>query len=288
VTHQEFLDQVDAYALGALEPEEARALEAHLDREGPHPLCEAALARARETIATLATDLKPVTPPPRVWDAVARAISQPSEPASREPVKAPSGDAPKPPAREPARQSPARRAPTWAYAMAVAAVLALALSGVGIREARRSVAQSANRAAQCAKELAELRIDALRKEDAIQLLLEPGTQIVSLKPSPGTTGPVAQGSGVVLFNARGRALFLGKSFSEQAARDYELWVIRDGKTIAAGLLPPAPDGRVFAEVRSELLTAGRPAAFAVSVEQKGGVTDSPKGPVILTGAVAPP
>jgi anti-sigma-K factor RskA len=45
---------------------------------------------------------------------------------------------------------------------------------------------------------------------------------------------------------------------------------------------------VFAEVRSELLTAGRPAAFAVSVEQKGGVTDSPKGPVILTGAVAPP
>ena len=286
MTHQEFLDQVDAYALGALEPEEAGALQAHLDREGPHPLCEAALARARETIATLATDLKPVTPPPRVWDAVARAISQPSEPASREPVKPPSGDAPKPPAREPARQS--RRAPTWAYAMAVAAVLVLALSGIGVREARRSVLQATNRTAQCAKELAELRIDALRKEDAIQLLLEPGTQIVSLKPSPGTTGPVAQGSGVVLFNARGRALFLGKSFSEQAARDYELWVIRDGKTIAAGLLPPASDGRVFAEVRSELLTAGRPAAFAVSVEQKGGVTDSPKGPVILTGAVAPP
>jgi len=280
VTHQEFLDQVDAYALGALEPAEARALEAHLDREGPHPLCEAALARARETVATIAADLKPLVPPPRVWDAVAREISQPAAPAAPEPVK--------PPAREPVRQLPPRRAPAWAYAMAAAAVLALIVSGVGVRESRRSAAQASNRAAECAKELAEMRIDALRKEDAIQLLLEPGTQIVSLKLSPGTTGSVAQGSGVVLFNARGRALFLGKSFAEQAARDYELWVIRDGKTIAAGLLPPGPDGRVFAEVRPELLTSGRPAAFAVSVEQKGGVTDSPKGPVILTGAVAPP
>jgi anti-sigma-K factor RskA len=277
VKHEEFLEQVDAYALGALEPAEARALEAHLTSEGPHPLCEAALARARETIATLAADLKPVAPPPRVWDAVARAISQP---APRE--------TPKPPAREPVKQLPPRRAPAWAYGMAAAAVLALVVSGVGVRESRRSAAQASASAAQCARELAELRIDALRKEDAIQLLLEPGTQIVSLKPSPGTGGPLAQGSGVVLFNARGRALFLGKSFAAQAARDYELWVIRDGKTIAAGLLPPGPDGRVFAEVRPELLTSGRPAAFAVSVEQKGGVPDSPKGPVILTGAVAAP
>ena len=280
MTHQEFLDQVDAYALGALEPGEARALEAHLDRDGPHPLCEAALARARETVATLAADLKPVAPPPRVWDAVAREISQPSSPAPREPAK--------PPAPEPMKHRPPRRIPAWAYGMAAAAVVAVLLSGIGIREARRSVAQATNRTAACAKELAEMRIDALRREDAIQLLLEPGTQIVSLKPSPGTTGPVAQGSGVVLFNARGRALFLGKSFSEQAAHDYELWVIRDGKTIAAALLGPGPDGRVFAEVRPEILTSGRPAAFAISVEQKGGVTDSPKGPVILTGAVAPP
>jgi anti-sigma-K factor RskA len=277
VKHEEFLEQVDAYALGALEPAEARALEAHLTSEGPHPLCEAALARARETIATLAADLKPVAPPPRVWEAVARAISQP---APRETQK--------PPAREPVTQLPPRRAPTWAYGMAAAAVLALVVSGVGVRESRRSAAQASASAGECARELAELRIDALRKEDAIQLLLEPGTQIVSLKPSPGTTGPLAQGSGVVLFNARGRALLLGKSFAAQAARDYELWLIRDGKTIAAGLLPPGPDGRVFAEVRPELLTGGRPAAFAVSVEQKGGVPDSPKGPVILTGAVAPP
>jgi anti-sigma-K factor RskA len=278
VTHQEFLDQVDAYALGALEPADARALEAHLDREGPHPLCEAALARARETIATLAADLKPVAPPSRVWEAVARAISQPAP-----------GETQKPPAREAVKQLPPRRVPAWAYGMAAAAVLALVVGGVSVRESRRSAAQASASAAECARELADLRIDALRKEDALQLLLERGTQLVSLKATPDAKGSLAQSSGVVIFNnSRGRALFLGKSFPGQPTHDYELWLIRDGKTIAAGLLPPGPDGRVFADVRPEVLTGGRPQNFAVSVERKGGVPDSPKGPVIFLGAVAPP
>ena len=283
MTHQEFLDQVDAYALGALEPAEARVLEQHLASEGPHPLCEAALARARETVATLAADLKPVAPPPRVWDGIARAISPgqepaPHEPAPREPVQGPP--------REPIRA--ARGIPAWTYGLAAAALVTLVVSGVQVREARRSAALARSSASECAKDLAEARIDVLRKEDAIQLLLEPGTQIVALKPSPPAPGASPPGTGVVLFNARGRALFLGKSFQAQATRDYELWLIRDGKTIAAGLLPPGPDGRVFSEVPSAVLTGARAAAFAVSVEQKGGERESPKGPIILTGAVAAP
>ena len=278
MTHQEFLDQVDAYALGALEPAEARALETHLAGEGPHPLCEAALARAREAMATLATDLAPVAPPPRVWEAVARAISQPAEPAPREPAK----PAPIQPTK------PSRRVPAWGSALAAAAVLVLVVGGLNVREARRSAAQASATAAECARELADARIDLLRKEDALQLLTEPGTQLVSLKPSKDALGPLAQGSGVVLFNPRGRALFLGRSLPAQPTRDYELWLIRGGKPIAAGLLPPGPDGRVLADVRPELLAGGRPAAFAVSVEQKGGERDAPKGPIILTGALASP
>ena len=91
-------------------------------------------------------------------------------------------------------------------------------------------------------------------------------------------------------HSKGARLWLQPARRDQHGRIIEqtVWVIRDGKTIAAALLGPGPDGRVFAEVRPEILTSGRPAAFAISVEQKGGVTDSPKGPVILTGAVAPP
>ncbi len=280
--HEEFLEQVDAYALGALEPAEARALEAHLTSEGPHPLCEAALARAREAVATLAADLRPVAPPPRVWEAVARSVSQPPEPAPapREPPRSAAVQQMKPPAQ--------RRVPAWTYGLAAAAVLALVVSGLNVREARRSASQAGASAAECARELAEARIDLLRKEDALKLLTEPGTQLVSLKPSPAAQGPLADGAGVVLFNPRGRALFLGRSLPAQPTRDYELWLIRGGKPVAAGLLPPGPDGRVLADIRPELLAAGRPAAFAVSIEQKGGERDAPKGPIILTGAVAAP
>ena len=282
MTHQEFLEQVDAYALGALEPEEARALEQHLESEGPHPLCEAALARARETLATLATDLEPVSPPPRVWEAVSRAIATGQEPALRTPELPPTPAA----ASESIRRL--RPIPPWTYALAAAAVVVLVLAGINVREAHRSATKASTAAAECRKELAETRIDVLRKEDAIQLLLEPGTQIVALKPSPPAPGAVPPGSGVVLFNPRGRALFLGKSFQAQATHDYELWLIRDGKPLAAGLLPPGPDGRVFSEVPSTVLTGARPAAFAVSVEQKGGEREAPRGPIILTGAVAAP
>ena len=282
MTHQDFLDQVDAYALGALEPGEARTLEQHLASEGPHPLCEAALARARETVATLAADLKPVSPPPRVWEGIARAIAGGEEPAPR---------APAPPSTpEPAREAvkALRPIPPWTYSIAAAALVILILGGINIREAHRSAKLARATAAECKKDLAEARIDVLRKDDALQLLQEPGTQLVSLKPSPPGPAPGAPGTGVVLFNPRGRALFVGKSFQAEATRDYELWIIRDGKPIAAGLLPPGPDGRVFANVRPELLTTGRPAAFAVSVEPKGAERDAPKGPIILTGAVAAP
>ncbi len=281
MTHQDFLDQVDAYALGALEPAEARTLEQHLAGEGPHPLCEAALARARETVATLAADLKPVSPPPRVWEGIAREIARGEEPAPR-----PSGP---PSTPEPAREAvkALRPIPPWTYSIAAAAVVILVLGGINVREAHRSTEMARAAAAECKKDLAEARIDVLRKDDALQLLQEPGTQIVSLKPSPPGPAPGAPGTGIVLFNPRGRALFVGKSFQAQATRDYELWLIRD-KPVAAGQLTPGPDGRVFAEVRPDILTGGRPAAFAVSVEPKGAERDAPKGPIILTGAVAAP
>ena len=272
MTHQEFLEQVDAYALGALEPDEANAVEEHLASEGPHPQCEAALVRAREMVAALASDLAPVAPPPSVWEAVSRAIGAQGAPAPEAPGSAPVR----------------RRLPAWTYGIAAAAVLALVISGVNVREARRSAAQASTSAAECARDLAEARIDALRKEDALKLLTEPGTQLVSLRPADQAQEPLTQGSGVVLFNPRGRALFLGRSLPAQPTRDYELWLLRDGKPIAAGLLPPGPDGRVLADIRPELLAPGPPAGFAVSVEQKGGEPDAPKGPIILTGALASP
>lgn len=266
VTHAEFLQQVDAYALGALDPDQARAMEAHLAEGGAHPECESALRRARETVGALAADLRAVEPPARVWQAISASIRGAS-PSSTGPRRV-------------------RRLPGWAYGLAAAALLLLILGALRLRAVTSAEELARATAAQCARDLADAHLDLLRKEDALKLLVEPGTQVVSLAPSPGT--PTHTGTGVVLFHPRGRALLVGQRFASDPTRDYELWIIRDGHPVAAGLLPAGPDGQVFTDVRPELLARGRPAAFAISVEKKGGETDAPKGPVILSGALAPP
>jgi anti-sigma-K factor RskA len=264
VTHAEFLEQVEAYALGALEPDQARAMDAHLAEAGAHPECEAALRLALEAVGAFATDIPPVEPPARVWRNISASIGGATGSARRP-----------------------RPLPGWAYGLAAAALLLIVLGALRLQAVTSSEELARAAAAQCAKELADAHLDLLRKEDALKLLVEPGTQVVSLAPSPGTT-PTHSGTGVVLFHPRGRALLVGQRFAADPTRDYELWLIRDGRPVAAGLLPAGPDGQVFTDVRPELLARGRPAAFAISVEKKGGEPDAPKGPIILSGALAPP
>ncbi len=60
MTHEELRDLVPAYAVDALEPEEARALEAHLQE---CEACREELTRLQEVAAELATGVTPVEPP---------------------------------------------------------------------------------------------------------------------------------------------------------------------------------------------------------------------------------
>jgi anti-sigma-K factor RskA len=60
VTHEELRDLVPAYAVDALEPEEARALEAHLQE---CEACREELTRLQEVAAELATGVAAVEPP---------------------------------------------------------------------------------------------------------------------------------------------------------------------------------------------------------------------------------
>jgi anti-sigma-K factor RskA len=265
VTHTEFLEQVEAYALGALEPDQALAMAAHLAEGGTHPECEAALRRAQETVAALASDLPPVVPPARVWQAIASSIG----------------------AREGATPRERRRRPVpgWVYGLAAAAVLLLVPGFLRYQAVSSSEAMARAAAAQCARELADSHLDLLRKEDALKLLVEPGTQVVSLARQPAA--PAQTGTGVVLYHPRGRALLVGQRFPSDPTHDYELWIIRDGPPIAAGLVPSSASGEVLTDFRPELLSGGRPGAFAISVEKKGGSTTGKPDTVILVGALSP-
>jgi len=265
VTHAEFLEQVEAYALGALEPDQVRAMAAHLAEGGTHPECEAALRRAQETVAGMASDLAPVVPPARVWQAIASSVAATPETKAR------------------ARRR--RPVPGWVYGLAAAALLLLVLGFLRYQAVSSSEAMAKAAAAQCARELADAHVDLLRKEDALKLLVESGTQVVSLARQPAA--PTQTGSGVVLYNPRGRALLVGQRFPSDPTHDYELWVIRDGPPVAAGLIPSTPDGQVLTDFRPELLASGRPGAFAISIEKKGGSSTGLPGTVILVGQLGP-
>ena len=266
VTHTEFLEQVEAYALGALEPDQARAMAAHLAEGGTHPECEAALRRAQETVAALASDLPPVEPPARVWRAIASSIGAQEEATPRERRRRP--------------------VPGWVYGLAAAALLLLVLGFLRYQAVSSSEAMARAAAAQCARELADAHVDLLRKEDALKLLVEPGTQVVSLARQPAAP-PDQKGTGVVLYHPRGRALLVGQRCPSDPTHDYELWIIRDGPPVAAGLVPSSADGQVLTDFRPELLSGGRPGAFAISVEKKGGSTTGSPATVLLVGVLGP-
>jgi anti-sigma-K factor RskA len=84
VTCAEFKENVAAYVLGALEPDEHAACEAHLAEARRHEGCHDELRRATEAASLLAASLPPLEPSEHVWGAIAREIGLAEEEAPPE------------------------------------------------------------------------------------------------------------------------------------------------------------------------------------------------------------
>jgi anti-sigma-K factor RskA len=261
VTCAEAIELAAADALGALEPEERAALEAHLAGPGPHQGCPEAVDRARATAAELARALPEVKPDPGVW----RAIE--------------------------ARTGSARRRAVWfgpaGWAAAAAAAIALAVLQVDRQAARREREEASRALAQAEVDRDQLRTQlqafadaAALQQEALALLDRAGTRLVPLAPQPGQTA-----RGVAIVNAgEGRAIIASSTLPPQPGKTYQLWVIR-------GSAPPVPAGFLQAtargaagEVDPALLRGAPPDALAVSLEPIGG-SPSPTQ-VLLVGRVA--
>jgi anti-sigma-K factor RskA len=268
VTCVEALELAAADALGALEPEERAALEAHLAGPGPHEGCPEAVDRARFTAAELARALPEVKPDPGVW----RAIE--------------------------ARTGSARRRAPWlgpaGWAAAAAAAVALVVLQVDRQTARRDreLASREREVAGRALAQAEAERDQLRgqlqvvagtaalQQQALALLDRPGTRLVPLAPQEGQTA-----RGVAIVNVReGSAVIASSALPPQPGKTYQLWVIR-------GTAPPAPAGFLRAtergaagEVNPALLRGAPPDALAVSLEPAGGSLSPTQ--VLMVGRVA--
>jgi anti-sigma-K factor RskA len=252
MTCAELLERAGAYALGALEPDERAAVEAHLAEPGPHQGCPEAVARARITAAELARVLPEVKPDPSVW----RAIE----------ARAGGGAAPR----------PGRLGPAGWVAVAAAAA-ALVFLGIAVREARRhrdAAGRARADAVAAAGERDRLRaeVDALARTSALQgealaLLARAESRLVRLQPQPGQAGDAV----AVYDPAAGRAVILSSSLPPQEGKAYQLWVIRGtAPPRPAGFLQPGPGGVSAGEVDPGVVAGAPPDALAVSLEPAGG------------------
>jgi len=134
----------------------------------------------------------------------------------------------------------------------------------------------------CRQELEAIKKGSQAQRAALALLELPSTQLVPISPTPGSTS-TSRGTALLNMEER-RAVVLISLLSPAVGKDYELWVIRAGSAVPAGILKPGEDGRALAEIDRSLLQGGRPDMFAVTVEPPGG-SPTPTLPAFIAGQV---
>lgn len=249
-------EMLPSYALGALDGDDLRELEAHLAAGCPE--CRRQLDLWSRDLEEIAEAVTPV---------------EPSEVTRARVLRISGGSRP-------------RRLPRWVYP-AIAALLLLCLWS-GTRQWRlrgevRSLAAERDRLERRATELdREARLareEARRAEQALQVLAAPGVRTVVLA---GLT-PAPRSNGRTYVNPQtGDALFYAFELPALPQdKTYQLWFIADGKPVSAGTFSVNEHGTGSLRV-GRITDVPAIQAWAVTVEPQGGVPQ-PTGEMVLKG-----
>ena len=252
-----------AYVLGALEPEERRAFEAHV---AGCATCAEDVRSLQQVADGLAHSVPQHTPRPdlraRVLDSIVPGAS-----ASSAVVVA----------------APRTAMPAW---LALAAALALAIGAsayawqlqqrVRTLEARLDSAEE--RASSAEREVATVRRQADEAQAAMNVMAAPDMVRIDLAGQPAAAAARARARG-----SRNRGLvFAARNLPQApAGRVYQVWVVTTAGPVSAGLLTPGADGRAEAFFNTPPDIAP-PTAVAVTLEPAGGVP-APTGEAYLQG-----
>jgi anti-sigma factor RsiW len=245
VTHDELQSLLGAYALDAVEDDEARAVERHL-RECPR--CRAEVANHRETAALMAS--VGAEAPAGVWDRISAALND--DPQEDAPAVAPRR-------RRGRRRSPVRVRVAAALGAAVAAAVAV-LSVATVRlDHRVGSLRRPIRASPAAQAATAALIDPLHRD-------------VRLTSADGRLA--AQ----VALRLTGEAYLVDTDLPVlDRGRTYQMWGLAGGRVVSLALLGATP---VFAAFRVEDTVT----QLMVTSEPAGGVP-APDSPVLIQGLV---
>lgn len=250
-----------AYALGALDGDDLRELEAHLT--GGCEECRRQLVLWQGDLEALAAAVEPVQPSDIARTRVLRLAA---------------------PVFDPSRMSVHVR-PTWVGIAAALLLLGVAVWGL-LGQARmerqvRNLEAERDRLSQQVsaldRQVGLAREEARRAQQALQVLAAPGVQSVvlaGLGPSPG-----AKGRTYVNPSTRDALFYAFDLPALPADKTYELWFIAAGKPVAAGTFDVDPRGT--GTVRVERVH-DQIQAWAVTIEPKGGMPQ-PTGAMVLKG-----
>lgn len=239
-------DLAEAYAIGALEPDEVRVFEAHL---AGCPDCPGVVRAQREVVVLLAQAAPSVEPGPQLRARVLQRFRE-----------------------EHRVVLPVRRGVPLAGLAWAAAVAGLAIAGGALWRAHRTTV-----------ELAGVRATLERREGMLNAVLDASTAMYRLNPSADSLSPAgaqlfwSRDQHVWLLHA-----FNLPRLPE--GRAYQLWFVTPAARIAAGVLDPDSLGHALLRVSVPPEAAGTELA-AITLEPAGG-SAQPTGPIVLAGNVA--
>jgi anti-sigma-K factor RskA len=238
-------DLAAAYALGALEPDEARRFEAFL---AGSPEAQHEVAEYRGVAALLALGGGEAGPRPGLRERVLARVEGHKEQTLRPPRRA--------------------TAPWLALAASLVAVgglgLALLSARSEVRDLRDLLSATQGRLA--------------AREATLNSIFEPAVRMYRLTAS-GDPEP-----GIQLFYDRQRQRAIIHGFRlRQVPQDraYQLWFIRDGKPVPSVTFKPEPDGHARVE-QIPVPADGEVSAAAITVEPDSG-SAQPTSPIVLVG-----
>ncbi len=246
-------EHLDAYVLGALEPREARLLEAHLD---DCLGCWHELTEAQEAIALLALAAPRHQPPPGLRQRIL--------------------------ARARPKSQPRRRfVPTPGFLVPALPILLLALAAVGLAwainlQGQVRGLQSENR------RLAAESLDISQAWAGLATLAAADVRRLELVARP----PLAGAHATYLWSSESRlGVLLAEGLSPPpAGQVYQVWLTFGDRRQTGGTFWPRPDGTLLHVERWEMAMPGPFTWVGVTLEPTRGGPDL-RGPVLLSGTV---